>query len=489
MGSGINNNSFLAGLLGGVGDHMLTQEERHYQEKQNELKLKRSVLASLQSDPNSTPQAQALALQGLLSSPDQPKAKGIRGTLGGKQAGAVSPLDDIINQIKGMPAQTQPAAPPIQIPSIPSAPPQATGGNQPWSEVPPIPVPGMAGSPPLVPPKLGMTGAPPQLPQETPGMPEVPGLKKADSTSDPILTRELTMLKAKGEAEAGQAHRISGELTKASPAERPILAASWGVKLPDMPIDTSVLQSSLKQSMADLPPTLQADLLGQVETQAKMGKAEEGVKSAFQQIAQFHSQQATDARSQKAQAAQDDRQSERLVFMAAQLDKRLAAQEKRQNQPKALTPKQRLDVQDLQAASERTMESIDTVLSHPEVLKDWKQAARAQMSGTALGRVFSATPDQLKVATAMRRLQEQVNLLRRTYAATGFRGGPAWEALQGMHGNFSQNPDQTLQLLSEAKEDLTRANEFSKEALGTGGQPASGTTGGSREIHFNELPK
>ncbi len=208
MGSGINNNAFLAGLLGGVGDHMLTQEERHYQEKQNELKLKRSVLASLQADPNSTPQAQALALQGLLASPDQPKAKGIRGVLGGKQAGAVSPLDDVINQIKGMPAQSQSAAPPIQIPAIPSAPQSsaAPSGNPPWSEVPPIPVPGMSGSFPNVmgntlvpqtstatrvpenmqpgtiqpfPPKLGMTGAPPQLPQETPGMPAVPGLHKS----------------------------------------------------------------------------------------------------------------------------------------------------------------------------------------------------------------------------------------------------------------------------------------------------------------------
>ncbi len=178
MGSGINNNAFLAGLLGGVGDHMMNQEERHYQEKQNELKLKRSVLASLQSDPNSSPQAQALALQGLLASPDQPKAKGIRGVLGGKQAGAVSPLDDVINQIKGMPSQTQPAAPPIQIPAIPSAPAQATG-NPPMSEIPPIPIPGMSGSPPLLPPKLGMTGAPPQLPQETPGMPAVPGLHKS----------------------------------------------------------------------------------------------------------------------------------------------------------------------------------------------------------------------------------------------------------------------------------------------------------------------
>ncbi len=203
MGSGINNNAFLAGLLGGVGDHMLTQEERHYQEKQNELKLKRSVLASLQQDPNSTPQAQALALQGLLASPDQPKAKGIRGVLGGKQAGAVSPLDDVINQIKGMPAQSQSAAPPIQIPAIPSVPAQAATpatGNPPMSEIPPIPVPGMSGSPPLLPPKLGMTGAPPQLPQETPGMPAVPGLHKS---SDELYQEAVMGAGAKTEGQYG----------------------------------------------------------------------------------------------------------------------------------------------------------------------------------------------------------------------------------------------------------------------------------------------
>ncbi len=201
MGSGINNNAFLAGLLGGVGDHMLTQEERHYQEKQNELKLKRSILASVQSDPTSSPQAQALALQGLLASPEQPKAKGIRGALGGKQAGAVSPLDDVINQIKGMPAQTQPAAPPIQVPAIPSAPAQTQAtGNPPMSEIPPIPIPGMSGSPPLVPPKLGMTGAPSQLPQETAGMPTVPGLHKS---SDELYQEAVMGAGAKVEGQFG----------------------------------------------------------------------------------------------------------------------------------------------------------------------------------------------------------------------------------------------------------------------------------------------
>jgi hypothetical protein len=58
------------------------------------------------------------------------------------------------------------------------------------------------------------------------------------------------------------------------------------------------------------------------------------------------------------------------------------------------------------------------------------------------------------VEAAFTRLVEQINKMRQAYQATGFRGKEGWDALQGLVGNYRQNPALTKQLLMAAMDDL-----------------------------------
>jgi hypothetical protein len=74
----------------------------------------------------------------------------------------------------------------------------------------------------------------------------------------------------------------------------------------------------------------------------------------------------------------------------------------------------------------------------------------------------------LKVETAFSRLPEQINIFRKSYNATGFRGPQGWEALQSLAGNYRQNPELTIQVLQAAKQDAEQFIKDAQDALAVG---------------------
>jgi hypothetical protein len=186
-------------------------------------------------------------------------------------------------------------------------------------------------------------------------------------------------------------------------------------------------------------------------------------------------------------------QKESLDLKRMQIENMMALREmamQQRQEAKPLTPAKAADVKSAKGNAESLIKSIDAVLQvdpkNPDappkatVLRSALGSTRASISGTRFGRVakmagLGPSAEETSVETAMQRLPEQVNIFRKAYSATGFRGPQGWEALQSLVGKYSQDPDLTVQVLQAAKDDAQRFIQEADESLAVGqGRKTSG---------------
>lgn len=165
----------------------------------------------------------------------------------------------------------------------------------------------------------------------------------------------------------------------------------------------------------------------------------------------------------------------RLEFESDKLDKQLSAK----NAPKPLTPQQSIAVTQTKDITQRVLDSLNEVLKpeNQEVIKSLKSSISARAQSSILGRITPSTKAELAVSASFTRLKEQSNIFRKAYAATGFRGHDALQALWGTvaaENWWYANPDVTKLILEEAREDAMRLNQEAGDALSVGKANSSG---------------
>jgi hypothetical protein len=106
-----------------------------------------------------------------------------------------------------------------------------------------------------------------------------------------------------------------------------------------------------------------------------------------------------------------------------------------------------------------------------DLLKNPVSAARikAAMSqdtiAQMLSRVDGLTPREAKAASLFKSLKEDINVIRKQYNATAFRGPQALEAMQGVAGDPLSNPEVTIQTIKQTQESLDAQKKIIEAAM------------------------
>ena len=138
---------------------------------------------------------------------------------------------------------------------------------------------------------------------------------------------------------------------------------------------------------------------------------------------------------------------------------------------KAFTPEQTQANQGLYQAVGTTENRLQQVLNNADLLDNPISAARIKIAMSmdtpqqALSRISGLTNREAKVAALFKSLKEDINIIRKQYNATAFRGPQALDAMQGVAGDPLSNPKVTRQVIAQTVESLGAQKKIIENAM------------------------
>ncbi len=125
-----------------------------------------------------------------------------------------------------------------------------------------------------------------------------------------------------------------------------------------------------------------------------------------------------------------------------------------QGPEKKLTPEQVVKHQQENGQLGHTLDLLESVYKNSHLLDNAMQAGKLKFASGPQGIVKGAvsrnvklSPQETQLIGDMNELSEAINVMRVAMGGQGFRGQEAWNALQGLHGDFMANPNITRNVL------------------------------------------